>query len=83
MNANRKHKILQEKCEIITNMSEQFADLGAAVILDPHLLHEGQVIKLSGQFLIVDRIVKNEHVFLKPLTGIKLWKYRFKDWLLK
>jgi hypothetical protein len=60
-------------------MSDNYANLGTAAVLDPSQLRVGQYTEIDGQVLVVDKIVDDLHVYFRPVKGRELWLYRWRN----
>ena len=56
-------------------MSDNLGDLGGVCVLDAHNLQVGNHVEIDRQVLIVESII-DEAVFLQPVIGRELWRYR-------
>jgi hypothetical protein len=56
-------------------MSEQFANLGTAAVLDAKNLVVGSHVKMGNEVFVVSRIVDDLHVYFRPLTKLERVQY--------
>ena len=59
-------------------MNEHLANLGTVAVLDATNLVEGSVLEIDVTVLYVSQII-NENVYFQPLTGSKLYQYRWNN----
>jgi hypothetical protein len=56
-------------------MSNQFAKLGTAAVLDADNLTVGSFIEIEKEILVVTKIVDTIHVYFRPATKLEQLRY--------